>query len=217
MNKHITDTEPEPQSERAGEEGKVRGVDEVEATGRSAEIERLAGGSWMALEAGEAGLRAARHYLEPEDVGERERRLAGQRAETIDRLHGLARDLHTDSPLLHWLDAPTATRRLLGLPNGVHACVFDLDSVLTTSTSVHVAAWADTFDSFLLVRAGRQATDSSRSTASPTTTPIWRNSPALTASAHSWPAAAFGFPRARPTTVPTPRPCTASQSERRRR
>ena len=155
MNKHITDTEPEPQSERAGEEGKVRGVDEVEATGRSAEIERLAGGSWMALEAGEAGLRAARHYLEPEDVGERERRLAGQRAETIDRLHGLARDLHTDSPLLHWLDAPTATRRLLGLPNGVHACVFDLDSVLTTSTSVHVAAWADTFDSFLLVRAGR--------------------------------------------------------------
>ena len=79
-----------------------------------------------------------------------------ERAETIDQLHGLARDLHTDSPLLHWLDAPTPTRGLLGLPSGVRACVFDLDSVLTTSTTVHAAAWADTFDSFLLARAGRQ-------------------------------------------------------------
>ncbi len=110
----------------------------------------------MALEAGEAGLRAARHYLEAADVGERERRLAVERAETIDQLHRLARDLHTDSPLLHWLDAPTPTRRLLGLPSGVRACVFDLDSVLTTSTTVHAAAWADTFDSFLLARAGRR-------------------------------------------------------------
>ena len=80
MNKHITDTEPEPQSERAGEEGKVRGVDEVEATGRSAEIERLAGRVVDgALRPARLALRAARHYLEPEDVGERERRLAEQR------------------------------------------------------------------------------------------------------------------------------------------
>lgn len=129
--------------------------DQAEATGHSAEIERLAGSSWMALEAGEAGLRAARHYLKPADVGERERRLAGERAETIDQLHHLAHDLHTDSPLLHWLDAPTPTRGLLGLPSGVRACVFDLDSVLTTSTTVHAAAWADTFDSFMLARAGR--------------------------------------------------------------
>jgi HAD superfamily hydrolase (TIGR01509 family) len=132
------------------------GGDQAEGTGHSAGIERLAGGSWMALEAGEAGLRAARHYLAPADVGERERRLAGERAETIDQLHRLAHDLHTDSPLLHWLDVPTPTRGLLGLPSGVHACVFDLDSVLTTSTTVHVAAWADTFDSFLLARAGRR-------------------------------------------------------------
>jgi HAD superfamily hydrolase (TIGR01509 family) len=154
MNKNTTDTGSEP--EPTADEGERRGGDEAEATGPAAEIERLAGGSWMALEASEAGLRAARHYLDPADVDERERRLAGERAETIDQLHGLAGDLHTDSPLLHWLDAPTATRRLLGLPNGVRACVFDLDSVLTTSTTVHVAAWADTLDSFLLARAGRQ-------------------------------------------------------------
>ena len=128
----------------------------------------------------------------------------------------LAHDLHTDSPLLHWLDAPTATREVAWPAERRAACVFDLDSVLTTSTSVHAAAWADTFDSFLLARAGRQATDSSRSTATASTSPIWRNSLALTAYAASWPAAASAFPRARRTTVPTPRPCTASPSERRR-
>ena len=82
--------------------------------------------------------------------------MAEERAQTIDQLHRLADDLHTDSPLLHWLDEPAGTRKLLGLPDGVSACVFDLDSVLTTSTTVHLAAWADAFDSFLLARAARQ-------------------------------------------------------------
>lgn len=154
MNANDTDTGPEPPP--AGDRPDGRRGDAVEATGRAAEIERLAGESWMALEAGEAALRAASHYLDPADVRERRRRFAEGRAQTTDQLHRLARDLHTDSPLLHWLDSPTATRTLLGLPIGVNACVFDLDSVLTTSTNVHVAAWADTFDSFLLAGAARQ-------------------------------------------------------------
>jgi HAD superfamily hydrolase (TIGR01509 family) len=132
------------------------GGDEVEATGHEAEVERLAGRTWMALESADAGLRAAEHYIDPAEGEARRRRLVEERAETIDDLHGLAHDLHTDSPLLHWLDVPTATRRLLGLPNAVRACVFDLDAVLTTSASIHVAAWADTFDSFLLERAVRR-------------------------------------------------------------
>jgi len=52
---------------------------------------------------------------------------------------------------------PSANRKLLGLPDSVSACIFDLDSVLTTSTTVHVAAWADTFDSFLMARTARQS------------------------------------------------------------
>ena len=136
--------------------GDGRNRDAAEATGWSAEIERLAGRSWMALRAGEVALRAASGYLEPADARERQRRLTEERAQTIDQLHHLADDLHADSPLLHWLDEPAGTRRLLGLPEGVTACVFDLDSVLTTSTAVHVAAWADAFDSFLLARAARQ-------------------------------------------------------------
>jgi HAD superfamily hydrolase (TIGR01509 family) len=146
-----------PQSDRSPVDGERHGAsaDQVESTGWAAEIERLAGGSWMALSAGEVALRAAAHYLPPEELREHAHRLAMERAETTEQLHGLARDHHTDSPLLHWLDAPAVARRLLGLPNEVTACVFDLDSVLTTSTSVHIAAWADTFDSFLLARAAR--------------------------------------------------------------
>ncbi|HET7379557.1 MAG TPA: HAD family hydrolase [Gaiellales bacterium] len=126
------------------------------ATGwAAAQIERLAGRSWMALEAGDAALHAASRYLDPVDLHAREEELARERAQTIDQLHHLAEDLHTDTPLLHWLDLPTAARRLLGLPAEVRACVFDLDSVLTTSATIHAAAWADTFDSLLLGRAAR--------------------------------------------------------------
>lgn len=37
----------------------------------------------------------------------------------------------------------------LGLPDHVHACLFDLDGVLTSTASVHAAAWKDAFDAFL--------------------------------------------------------------------
>jgi beta-phosphoglucomutase family hydrolase len=43
---------------------------------------------------------------------------------------------------------------LLGLPDGVHACLFDLDGVLTDTASVHRKAWKATFDDFLRTRAG---------------------------------------------------------------
>jgi beta-phosphoglucomutase family hydrolase len=37
----------------------------------------------------------------------------------------------------------------LGLPEGVRACLFDLDGVLTRTATVHMAAWKRTFDEFL--------------------------------------------------------------------
>jgi beta-phosphoglucomutase family hydrolase len=43
---------------------------------------------------------------------------------------------------------------LLGLPEGVHACLFDLDGVLTDTASVHRTAWKAMFDDFLRRRAG---------------------------------------------------------------
>ncbi len=35
------------------------------------------------------------------------------------------------------------------MPDGVHACLFDLDGVLTRTAEVHAAAWKETFDGFL--------------------------------------------------------------------
>ena len=38
---------------------------------------------------------------------------------------------------------------MLGLPDDVHACLFDLDGVLTDTASVHTKAWTAMFDAFL--------------------------------------------------------------------
>lgn len=43
-----------------------------------------------------------------------------------------------------------------GLPDGIRACLFDLDGVLTKTASVHARAWQVTFDDFLRHRAGRE-------------------------------------------------------------
>lgn len=44
---------------------------------------------------------------------------------------------------------------LLGLPDHVRACLFDLDGVLTDTASVHRKAWKSMFDDYLRVRAER--------------------------------------------------------------
>jgi beta-phosphoglucomutase family hydrolase len=42
---------------------------------------------------------------------------------------------------------------MLGLPDGVTACLFDLDGVLTQTAKVHARAWKQTFDEYLRRRA----------------------------------------------------------------
>ena len=44
---------------------------------------------------------------------------------------------------------------VLGLPEGVRGCLFDLDGVLTKTAQVHDAAWEEMFDGFLRDRAAR--------------------------------------------------------------
>jgi beta-phosphoglucomutase family hydrolase len=48
---------------------------------------------------------------------------------------------------------------MLGLPDGVTACLFDLDGVLTQTAKVHAAAWKQMFDAFLSERAQRDGTE----------------------------------------------------------
>jgi len=42
---------------------------------------------------------------------------------------------------------------VLGLPDGIAACLFDLDGVLTQTAKVHAGAWKQMFDEFLRERA----------------------------------------------------------------
>jgi beta-phosphoglucomutase family hydrolase len=44
---------------------------------------------------------------------------------------------------------------LLGLPDEVSACLFDLDGVLTKTAKVHATAWKEMFDAYLRERAAR--------------------------------------------------------------
>ncbi|WP_375487787.1 beta-phosphoglucomutase family hydrolase [uncultured Mycobacterium sp.] len=44
---------------------------------------------------------------------------------------------------------------VLGLPETVHACLFDLDGVLTDTANVHTKAWKAMFDAYLRERAER--------------------------------------------------------------
>jgi beta-phosphoglucomutase family hydrolase len=44
---------------------------------------------------------------------------------------------------------------VLGLPDSIRACLFDLDGVLTQTAKVHAAAWKQMFDTYLMERAAR--------------------------------------------------------------
>src|SRR3954470_577846 len=44
---------------------------------------------------------------------------------------------------------------MLGLPDAIRACLFDLDGVLTKTAEVHAAAWKSMFDDYLRGRAAR--------------------------------------------------------------
>jgi beta-phosphoglucomutase family hydrolase len=45
---------------------------------------------------------------------------------------------------------------VLGLPESIRACLFDLDGVLTQTAKVHAAAWKQMFDTFLAEHARRE-------------------------------------------------------------
>ena len=48
---------------------------------------------------------------------------------------------------------------MLGLPDSVNTCLFDLDGVLTQTAKVHAAAWKQMFDDYLRTRSHQQGTN----------------------------------------------------------
>ena len=53
------------------------------------------------------------------------------------------------------MSRPRRDAPILALPDGISACLFDLDGVLTQTAKVHAAAWQEMFDAFLRERARR--------------------------------------------------------------
>jgi beta-phosphoglucomutase-like phosphatase (HAD superfamily) len=119
------------------------------------DLEALAAEWWLAFDAAERALAAAHGLVGPDRLRAFGIHLAEQHARMARALQGLARERQAGSPLVAWLGEPRLTRRVLGLPEAVEACVFELDVVLTTSEQAQMEAWADTFDDFLVERAER--------------------------------------------------------------
>jgi HAD superfamily hydrolase (TIGR01509 family) len=117
------------------------------------DVDTLAGEWCDALDAGQASIAAAGLYLGAAELGGHARRLEEDRAAAVTLLHGLAHEQRRKGMLVGWLATPRHTRAMLGLPEGIDACVFDLEGVLTTSDRLQAEAWADTLDPLLLARA----------------------------------------------------------------
>jgi beta-phosphoglucomutase-like phosphatase (HAD superfamily) len=103
-----------------------------------------------ALRAADAALRAAERYLQGSELAGHRARLSEEYNPTVRLLRELARDegasLHYAQPFV----PPAEARRLLGLPPGVTACVFDIEDVLVGSAALHAEAWARTFNDLLV-------------------------------------------------------------------
>ena len=117
------------------------------------DLEQLSADWRVALNSAQDAVRAAQLYLSASEQHALRAGLAAERAEAARLLDGLAREEHVQ--LVHRLDMPRPSRRMLGLADDVNACVFELEGVLTGADSVHAAAWAETFDDLLFSRAER--------------------------------------------------------------
>lgn len=118
------------------------------------DFDRLSSHWESSLDTAESAIRAAAMYLPSADVHALSHRLTMERVETGRLLEALAQDEHFGG-LFFNLTPRWELRRLLGLPEGVVACVFDLDGVLTGSAAVHAAAWKQTFGEFISARIER--------------------------------------------------------------
>jgi HAD superfamily hydrolase (TIGR01509 family) len=110
---------------------------------------------WAAFDAADSAVHAAAATLPAAELRERAGRLLREREATVELLDAVARVEHDPHRFAHLLVARSGLKRLLGLPAGIDACVFNLDGVLVGSAAVHAAAWQEVFDRFLEERSER--------------------------------------------------------------
>jgi beta-phosphoglucomutase-like phosphatase (HAD superfamily) len=113
-----------------------------------AELDTIAMRWQLALDAADRALATAHGPVHITNADERRHELVQERKQTellLDRLGRVA-----GVQPLPWLSAVPVTTKMLGLPGGSTACLYDLDGVLTDSGVLHAWAWAEVFDDFLL-------------------------------------------------------------------
>jgi beta-phosphoglucomutase-like phosphatase (HAD superfamily) len=117
------------------------------------DLEALAAQWQRSLDAAERALHGRDGSMPPEYARYRRHGLTQERRETAGALARLARVSGVrPAP---WLPPTAVTPGMLGLPAHVHACLFDLDGVLTDSGELHAWAWGAVFDDFLLTLADK--------------------------------------------------------------
>jgi HAD superfamily hydrolase (TIGR01509 family) len=112
------------------------------------ELDTVADDWQLALDGAVEAVNAADRVFTAEERGRLRRSLAQERAETAVLLERLAHTTGVHN--VPWLSPVPVHPPSLGLTDGLRACIFDLDGVLTDSGVVHAAAWAEVFDDFLL-------------------------------------------------------------------
>ena len=106
---------------------------------------------WQAaFDAADAALRAAAPDLPDDELGRRRQALVAEEGRTLALLRRFASE-HFVTPPPHLFFGPI-NPPMLGLPSSLQSCVFELDGVLANSAAMHRAAWAETFDPFLMRR-----------------------------------------------------------------
>ena len=121
------------------------------------DLDALASRWQWALDGAISAIDAADSELPAHLVADERRRVARERQGVGELLADVAA-LH-NLKAAPWLATGPVTPRLLGLPDGTQACLFDLDGVLTDSVALHAAAWAEALDPFLLAVSQRAAHD----------------------------------------------------------
>jgi beta-phosphoglucomutase-like phosphatase (HAD superfamily) len=115
---------------------------------RQFELDTVASHWQRAFDTTDRALAAAGDLLPAAELQRERRALTQERQQTATMLVRLAR--LADVRPAPWLSPVPVSRKMLGLPPAVRACLFDLDGVLTDSGILHARAWADAFDEFLL-------------------------------------------------------------------
>jgi beta-phosphoglucomutase-like phosphatase (HAD superfamily) len=124
----------------------------AEKSEETEELERLRSEWRAALTAAREALEANEAFLDPEDLLAEEKHLFGEYKPTAELLRRFALDEGISPELAETFLPRGLTRRALGLPPTIHACVFELDGVLVGSSALQVEAWQRTFDELLASR-----------------------------------------------------------------